>query len=326
MTIDAIIAKITFDAVTKSKDYQTQSIETIDFLARHKVDYDNNFDNYLSSTIENYDKNIDSYLRKYNEIQEKGYGLFLRVIKLKEIENIISAEQNNGGYFLSHFLENNKEEKGIYTEVAHNFCLYEQKLKKFLKKSQSNFTQINADISNSISLIKNKDNIIDMIALSNINHYINMCDGKPIDLQKQVNSKICELNVSKERLKANDITFITKKAEDEARAEDDLIMTEHNGYLNVVNHQYRVEDNMRFNYKILFLDALKEELGEQYDPNCFDDSWSKFGEHDFVTLKFQETYNLGQIIENKEAEKKTDKEKKQEIRDIFYKDQEKRQR
>ena len=216
MTIDAIIAKITFDAVTKSKDYQTQSIEAIDFLARHKVDYDNNFDNYLSSTIENYDKNINSYLRKYNEIQEKGYGLFLRVIKLKEIENIISAEQNNGGYFLSHFLENNKEEKGIYTEVAHNFCLYEQKLKKFLKKSQINFIQINADISNSISLIKNKDNIIDMIALSNINHYINMCDGKPIDLQKQVNSKICELNVSKERLKANDITYLRQNAFDEA--------------------------------------------------------------------------------------------------------------
>lgn len=215
MTIDAIIARMTFDAVTQDKDFQVATTKAIEMLAKHKDGCKNDFDVFLAS----FTTDINNEIKNYNEIFDKlcdtNYALFYDVIKLNRIALSARGKIDGPTYFITQFLQNNKDNTEIYTDAADAFVKNQMKIIDFVEETIRDFSQINLDLSDAVGAVNTKETK-NIIVLANINRFLIDSKDKPEYLRRQLDEKIGELKIPNEVLLAHDFAYLCDFAEKEA--------------------------------------------------------------------------------------------------------------
>lgn len=216
MTIDTIIARLTFDAVTQDKDFQVKTTKAIELLARSKEIFGNDFDAFLSSFTNNIDSDIKEYNKVFNGLCNTEYALFQKVVDLQRIALCVGKNYNESTVFLSNFLQNNKGNSEIYTKAAKQYIVSQAKIADFVEESNQDLEQISYDLKDAVGYVDNKNDTVNLIVLANINRFLLDSKGKPKFLQSCLNNKLKELDICQELLLAHDITYLRDYAEKQA--------------------------------------------------------------------------------------------------------------
>lgn len=254
MTIDAIIAKLTLDAIKKDKKYQNKTTKIIDFLSKNKSNFNNDFDYFLESTLNRISNNMAEYERNCAKIKNGGFNLFLRVVKLRELSNDTFKIIDNINPFIVDFINNNKNDEGIYTEQAKNYIKNQNKIQFFMGKSTGDFMQIEKILIDVINNI-NDDDIKNLIVLANAKQYLDITKTQSIILKNALSKKIKELNIPMGLLQAYNITYLREYANEyvDGMRASLLIGSSASEHVNAINDCIALE-----HYKIIN-DFIKEE-------------------------------------------------------------------
>lgn len=268
MTIDAIIAKLTFDAVLEDKKFQIETTKTIDMLAKSKKEVGNDFDNFLASNATSIKSNIKAYESTFNDIVEEGYSLFLDVISLLQEAN--DVKQDKSMLFIANFLKNNINNPEIYTKNAAKFVEAQEKIADFIDEVNFDFKYLVEDFDDAVNCVQSKEDKKGIVVLANANRFLILNGGKPEYFKKSFDAKIKELGISNERLLANDLVYLRDYASAEADSmrEAGLLGNGAAQYVGMVSRYVSME------HEVLLKQAEEKETGQKAVTGMFERSKS----------------------------------------------------